>query len=139
MYTYTRINSCRASVFFFMQVMWLAICTAIVGYVPDGPFKRWLNQRVLIMDFDLLSSALSSVIIYHNPENRPKSGICVANHTSPIDVLVLMCDNCYSLVRSWLFLWLSLSLSSLLNFISLGEKKHLFRLKVWKISFQKLC
>ncbi|XP_014212089.1 glycerol-3-phosphate acyltransferase 3 [Copidosoma floridanum] len=82
----------------FIGVMWLTFCTAIVGYVPEGAFKRWLNQRVLIMCFALLSSALSSVIIYHNSENRPKSGICVANHTSPIDVLVLMCDNCYSLI-----------------------------------------
>ncbi|XP_003424470.1 glycerol-3-phosphate acyltransferase 3 isoform X3 [Nasonia vitripennis] len=82
----------------FVGVMWLTFCTAIVGYVPDGEFKRWLNQRVLIMCFAVLSSALSSVITYHNPENRPKTGICVANHTSPIDALVLMCDNCYSLI-----------------------------------------
>ncbi|XP_058804838.1 glycerol-3-phosphate acyltransferase 3 isoform X2 [Phymastichus coffea] len=82
----------------FVGVMWLTFCTAIVGYVPDGAFKRWLNQRALIMCFAVLSSALSSVINYHNPENRPKSGICVANHTSPIDALVLMCDNCYSLI-----------------------------------------
>lgn len=25
-------------------------------------------------------------------------GICVANHTSPIDVMILSCDNCYALV-----------------------------------------
>lgn len=82
------------------QVMWLTMCTAIVGYVTEGSFKRWLNYNVSIMCFAVLSSALSSVITYHNPENRPMRGICVANHTSPIDVLVLMCDNCYSLVRS---------------------------------------
>ena len=93
------VNSRRASSCFVTQVMWLTFCTAIVGYVPDAPFKRWLNQRVLVMCFAVLSSALSSVITYHNPENRPKTGICVANHTSPIDALVLMCDNCYSLVR----------------------------------------
>lgn len=52
------------------------------------------------MCFGILSSALSSVVTYHNPENMPKNGICVANHTSPIDVLMLMCDNCYSLVCS---------------------------------------
>ena len=34
-------------------------------------------------------------------ENMAKGGgICVANHTTPIDVLILMCDRCYSLVRS---------------------------------------
>ncbi|XP_051175459.1 glycerol-3-phosphate acyltransferase 3 isoform X2 [Leptopilina boulardi] len=82
----------------FIGVMWLTVCTAVVGYVPDGRFKRWLIYRVSIMCFAVLSSALSSVINYHNPENRPVRGICVANHTSPIDVLVLMCDNCYSLI-----------------------------------------
>lgn len=78
--------------------MWLTVCTAVVGYIPEGSFKRWLNYKVSIMCFAVLSSALSSVITYNNPENRPVRGICVANHTSPIDVLVLMCDNCYSLV-----------------------------------------
>ncbi|TGZ55898.1 Glycerol-3-phosphate acyltransferase 4, partial [Temnothorax longispinosus] len=81
-----------------LQVMWLTVCTAVVGYVPEGSFKRWLNYKVSIMCFAVLSSALSSVITYNNPENRPVRGICVANHTSPIDVLVLMCDNCYSLI-----------------------------------------
>ncbi|XP_043673407.1 glycerol-3-phosphate acyltransferase 3-like isoform X2 [Vespula pensylvanica] len=79
-------------------VMWLTMCTAVVGYIPEGSFKRWLNYKVSIMCFAVLSSALSSVITYHHPENRPVRGICVANHTSPIDVLVLMCDNCYSLI-----------------------------------------
>ncbi|KAK9729225.1 Acyltransferase [Popillia japonica] len=79
-------------------VLWLTICTAMVGYAPDGPFKAWLNSKVSIMCFGILSSALSSVITYHNKENAPKNGICVANHTSPIDVLMLMCDNCYSLI-----------------------------------------
>ncbi|EFN88586.1 1-acyl-sn-glycerol-3-phosphate acyltransferase theta [Harpegnathos saltator] len=83
---------------FGLQVMWLTVCTAVVGYVPEGSFKRWLNYKVSIVCFTFLSSALSSVITYHNPENRPVRGICVANHTSPIDVLVLMCDNCYSLI-----------------------------------------
>ncbi|XP_017764963.1 PREDICTED: glycerol-3-phosphate acyltransferase 3-like isoform X2 [Eufriesea mexicana] len=82
----------------FVGVMWLTVCTAVVGYVPEGSFKRWLNYKVSVMCFGVLSSALSSVTTYHNPENRPVRGICVANHTSPIDVLILMCDNCYSLI-----------------------------------------
>lgn len=82
----------------FVGVMWLTVCTAVVGYIPEGRFKRWLNYKVSIMCFAVLSSALSSVITYHNSENKPVRGICVANHTSPIDVLVLMCDNCYSLI-----------------------------------------
>jgi len=70
-----------------------------VGYLKDGPFKRDLVHKVLGMCFGVLSSAISAVITYHNEDNRPSSGICVANHTSPIDVLVLMCDSTYSLVR----------------------------------------
>ncbi|KAJ1526293.1 hypothetical protein ONE63_009445 [Megalurothrips usitatus] len=82
----------------FSLVMWLTVCTSIVGYIPEGRFKRWINHRVSIMCFGVLSNALSAVITYHNVENRPQRGICVANHTSPIDVLVLACDNCYSLI-----------------------------------------
>lgn len=81
------------------QVMWLTFCTALVGFMPEGENKRWMVQKVSVQCFGVLSSALSAVINYHNIENRPSgSGICVANHTSPIDVLVLMCDYCYSLV-----------------------------------------
>ncbi|XP_046386863.1 glycerol-3-phosphate acyltransferase 3 isoform X2 [Ischnura elegans] len=82
----------------FIGVTWLTLCTAFVGYFPEGQFKRWLNHRVSIMCFGVLSSALSAVITYHNRENLPRGGICVANHTSPIDVLVLACDNCYALI-----------------------------------------
>lgn len=79
--------------------MWLWICTLIVGFVPDSMGKRWLNQNVSIMCFQVLSASLSAVITYHNRENLPKRGICVANHTSPVDVVVLACDNPYALVR----------------------------------------
>ena len=49
--------------------------------------------------FQVLGGAISAVITYHNIENRPKNGICVANHTSPIDVMVLGADNAYALVN----------------------------------------
>ncbi|KAI8039553.1 glycerol-3-phosphate acyltransferase 3 isoform X2 [Drosophila gunungcola] len=82
----------------FVGVVWLTVCTAAVGYLKDGPYKRALVHKVLGMCFGVLSSAISAVITYHNEDNRPSSGICVANHTSPIDVLVLMCDSTYSLI-----------------------------------------
>lgn len=68
---------------------------------PEGEFKRKIVRITLIHCFEFLANAISSVVNYHNPENRPVNGICVANHTSPIDALVLMCDNCYSLVSYW--------------------------------------
>lgn len=53
------------------------------------------------MCFSFLARSISAVITYHDARHRPaEGGICVANHTSPIDALVLMCDNCYSLVST---------------------------------------
>ena len=41
----------------------------------------------------------SAIVTYHNEEYRPRSnGICVANHTSPIDVVILSCNSTFSLV-----------------------------------------
>lgn len=94
---YVILMPCRVFICF-VGVMWLTLCTALVGCIPEGPNKRWMVKMVLIQCFGVLSSALSSVVNYHNLENRPLNGICVANHTSPIDVLMLMCDNCYSLI-----------------------------------------
>lgn len=37
--------------------------------------------------------------VYYCRENRPKKGgICVANHTSPIDIVILANDGCYAMV-----------------------------------------
>lgn len=94
---YVILMPCRVFICF-VGVMWLTLCTALVGCIPEGHTKRWMVKMVLIQCFGVLSSALSSVVNYHNIENRPLNGICVANHTSPIDVLMLMCDNCYSLI-----------------------------------------
>lgn len=94
---YVILMPCRVFICF-VGVMWLTLCTALVGCLPEGHTKRWMVKMVLIQCFGVLSSALSSVVNYHNIENRPLNGICVANHTSPIDVLMLMCDNCYSLI-----------------------------------------
>ncbi|XP_014780392.1 glycerol-3-phosphate acyltransferase 3 [Octopus bimaculoides] len=77
---------------------WLIVTTAIIGYLPNSLFKKLLNQYVSLMSHRILSRAFSATIIYHNRENRAKNGICVANHTSPIDVIILSCDNCYSMV-----------------------------------------
>ncbi|KAL7023490.1 hypothetical protein ACKWTF_012636 [Chironomus riparius] len=83
----------------FIGVYWLTFCTAVVGWsLPQGDLKRRIVKLTLIHCFEFLSNSISSVVNYHNPENRPVNGICVANHTSPIDALVLMCDNCYSLI-----------------------------------------
>lgn len=47
----------------------------------------------------ILSRVFSSIITFHDRQNKAKNGsICVANHTSPIDVIILSTDNTYSLI-----------------------------------------
>ncbi|XP_069938951.1 glycerol-3-phosphate acyltransferase 3 isoform X3 [Cherax quadricarinatus] len=73
--------------------------TYIVGLIPDGPLKRQISRCIFLSSFRLISRGFSGVFTYHNSHNRPRSdGICVANHTTPIDCVVLACDNCYSYV-----------------------------------------
>jgi len=78
-------------------LLYMAIGMTLIGPVKEGPFKRWLNHQVTTSCFQVLGGAISAVITYHNTENRPKSGICVANHTSPIDVCMLASDTAYAL------------------------------------------
>jgi len=78
-------------------LLYMAVGMTIIGPVKEGPFKKWLNHQITTSCFQVLGGALSAVITYHNIENRPKGGICVANHTSPIDVLMLASDMAYAL------------------------------------------
>jgi len=42
-------------------------------------------------------------IVKFYSENRAKLGtVCVANHTTPIDIIMLAQDNCFTLVSSFL-------------------------------------
>ncbi|XP_066278090.1 glycerol-3-phosphate acyltransferase 4-like isoform X5 [Branchiostoma lanceolatum] len=62
-------------------------------------YKRHVSKYVSLMCYRILARAFSAVVTYHNKENRAKGGgICVANHTSPIDVIILACDACYAMV-----------------------------------------
>lgn len=47
------------------------------------------------------AAAVNMFLLFISPsKNKAKTGgICVANHTSPIDVIILQNDNCYALVR----------------------------------------
>lgn len=76
----------------------LTCCTFLVGCLPPGPVKRTINSYVVSWGFDFVAGSLSVVARFHNKENRPHQGIAVANHTSPIDGMVLATDNCYDMV-----------------------------------------
>uniref|UniRef100_A0A3Q2QTJ1 Glycerol-3-phosphate acyltransferase 3 n=1 Tax=Fundulus heteroclitus TaxID=8078 RepID=A0A3Q2QTJ1_FUNHE len=61
--------------------------------------KKWLSELVHLTCYRICARGLSATIHYHNKENRPqKGGICVANHTTPIDVVILANDGCYAMV-----------------------------------------
>jgi len=77
----------------------MIVGTAVIGNLPSGPFKKWCNYRLSVTCYRIMSRAFSAVITFHNKENRANGGgICVANHTSPIDIIILGCDNCYAMV-----------------------------------------
>ncbi|KAF6035484.1 hypothetical protein EB796_006202 [Bugula neritina] len=77
----------------------LVITTAIVGYIPNRRMRFYANKYFTIMSCRVITRAFGAVIRFHNTENRAKpGGICVANHTSPIDVIIMQNDNCYALI-----------------------------------------
>ncbi|KAM7017784.1 glycerol-3-phosphate acyltransferase 3-like [Tautogolabrus adspersus] len=78
---------------------WLVIGTSAVGLLPNLRIKFWLSEWVHVMCYRICARGLSATIRYHNRENKPqKGGICVANHTSPIDIVILCNDGCYAMV-----------------------------------------
>uniref|UniRef100_A0A915PIW8 Phospholipid/glycerol acyltransferase domain-containing protein n=1 Tax=Setaria digitata TaxID=48799 RepID=A0A915PIW8_9BILA len=80
-------------------VSFMIVSTAVIGLLPEGSQKRWFNERCLLCGHQILSSCVSAVITFNNRENRARNGgICVANHTSPIDVMILSTDCAYDLV-----------------------------------------
>ncbi|XP_067251374.1 glycerol-3-phosphate acyltransferase 4-like isoform X1 [Chanodichthys erythropterus] len=77
----------------------LVVFTTIIGFLPNGRVKNFLSENVHLMCYRICVRALTAIITYHHSENKPKNGgICVANHTSPIDVIILASDGCYAMV-----------------------------------------
>ncbi|XP_028932860.1 glycerol-3-phosphate acyltransferase 3 isoform X1 [Ornithorhynchus anatinus] len=83
----------------FIGISLLVVGTTLVGQLPDSRVKSWLSELVHLTCCRICVRALSGTIRYHNKQYRPQNGgICVANHTSPIDVLILTTDRCYAMV-----------------------------------------
>uniref|UniRef100_A0A8C9LCD6 Phospholipid/glycerol acyltransferase domain-containing protein n=2 Tax=Pavo cristatus TaxID=9049 RepID=A0A8C9LCD6_PAVCR len=80
------------------------MCPAAFQHASDAcvfsfSLKNYLSEVVHLTCSRILVRALSGTIHYHNKENKPqKGGICVANHTSPIDAIILTNDGCYAMV-----------------------------------------
>ncbi|XP_062873863.1 glycerol-3-phosphate acyltransferase 3-like isoform X2 [Trichomycterus rosablanca] len=84
----------------FIGLSWLVVGTTVVGFLPNCRLKDWFSELVHVMCYRICARGLSATIHYHNRENKPqKGGICVANHTSPIDVVILANDGGYAMVH----------------------------------------
>jgi glycerol-3-phosphate O-acyltransferase 3/4 len=82
---------------FLSQTVWIVVAMLVVGLFPAGPVKRSLYRHAYIITFRIMARSLSAIITVHNKQNMA-GGVCVANHTSPIDVVMLSTENCFSLV-----------------------------------------
>ncbi|XP_017073736.1 glycerol-3-phosphate acyltransferase 3 [Drosophila eugracilis] len=71
--------------------------SVLLGNLPEWYLKKHLVELVLKQCFRTTASCLPMIRRFHNTQYRPTQGICVCNHTSPLDVLALMCDANYSL------------------------------------------
>uniref|UniRef100_A0A914DT83 Phospholipid/glycerol acyltransferase domain-containing protein n=1 Tax=Acrobeloides nanus TaxID=290746 RepID=A0A914DT83_9BILA len=86
-------------IIFFIGGGLLVWSTALIGLIPEGKVKRFLNQRCMLASFRILTRSVSAVVYFHDKQNKAQSGgICVANHTSPLDVMILSMDNVYAMV-----------------------------------------
>ncbi|XP_015790232.1 glycerol-3-phosphate acyltransferase 3 [Tetranychus urticae] len=84
---------------FVFGMLYLLITMALVGLLKECSFKKWLYDHTSVIAFRMLSRSLSATINYHDTQYKPKGGsLCVANHTSPLDVLILHNDNPYAIV-----------------------------------------
>jgi glycerol-3-phosphate O-acyltransferase 3/4 len=84
---------------FFLAVFWTLASAIFLKYFPTYDAKLRFGFYINIVLHRILSRVFSAIITYHNTEYRAKcASICVANHTSPIDVIILSTDNSYSMI-----------------------------------------
>ena len=106
----------------FFQTVWIVAAMAVVGPLPDSRIKRWLHKRAYLITFRILARSLSAIINEHNKEYRPSSGgVCVSNHTSPIDIVMVSTESCFSLVSdgdwSLFYLYICLDVCRLIHVV----------------------
>lgn len=87
-------------VFTLAGFIWFVVSMSLVGFLPKKfQIRDWCYCLLSLMSFRMLSCGISSRLKFHNRQYRAQRGdVCVANHTSPLDALLLACDNCYAIV-----------------------------------------
>lgn len=86
-------------VLFILACFYTFVSTFLISLIKNERLRKLLNWYGSVMLHRILSRVFSAIITFHNKEYRAKPGsICVANHTSPIDVIILSTDNVYSMI-----------------------------------------
>ncbi|KAF1615243.1 UNVERIFIED_CONTAM: Glycerol-3-phosphate acyltransferase 4, partial [Eudyptes robustus] len=85
-------------ILFSISLLLLLFNSLWIGLIPNENIRIICNKYSMLTFSRILSRAFSSIIVFHDKQNRPKSGIVVANHTSPIDVMILSTDNVYAMI-----------------------------------------
>ena len=80
-------------------MFWMLVASIFLNVLPIGDAKLRFGFYINIVLYRILSRVFSAIITYHNVEHRAqRASICVANHTSPIDVIILSTDNSFSMI-----------------------------------------
>jgi len=80
-------------------LLYLLFMTSVISLIPMARLRESLYSYAALTCFRVIARSLSASIKFHDKKYRPKSdGICVANHTTPIDVIILSTDRSYSMV-----------------------------------------
>jgi glycerol-3-phosphate O-acyltransferase 3/4 len=84
---------------FILAITWMMGSAVFLKYFPIKDAKLRFGFYINIVLHRILSRVFSAIITFHNTEHRAKCcSICVANHTSPIDVIILSTDNSFSMI-----------------------------------------
>lgn len=101
---YNSIFTSKRYLFTKNQTVTLVFTTPLIGLLPGGRIRRFCGQLCYMIAFRIMVSGLCGVVTYHDLQYKPKTtGLCVANHTSVIDVAILSSKHCYSMVGFFLF------------------------------------
>ena len=76
----------------------LLVASVFISLLQNSDTKKRLNSTLCMQASKIIIGAFSLKMRIHHPENRPKSGIAVANHTSIIDGIILSSDVYYDMV-----------------------------------------
>lgn len=83
----------------FVGCVWMITAMSAVSWIADDSFRLKAAYWANIVTYRIFTRALGAIVNYHNRENMPRNGsVCVANHTTVIDVVTLSNDRPYALI-----------------------------------------